>query len=80
MARSCPTGPSSPACAWLRKGGYRGPYCGYTGGRMFDLNGNRVTDPTLDRCSGLMSDCKKRFGEYEVINFGGFPSADLIRG
>jgi lambda family phage minor tail protein L len=67
-------------CAWLRKGGYRGPYCGYTGGRMFDLNGNRVTDPTLDRCSGLMSDCKKRFGEYEVINFGGFPSADLIRG
>ena len=69
---------------------------------MFDLNGNRVTDPAgpllgpdvrlqealmataspipLDRCSGLMSDCKKRFGEYEVINFGGFPSADLIRG
>jgi len=27
-----------------------------------------------------MSDCKKRFGEYEVINFGGFPSADLVRG
>ena len=78
MARSCPTGPSSPACA---RGCARAAiaYCGYTGGRMFDLNGNRVTDPTLDRCSGLMSDCKKRFGEYEVINFGGFPSADLIR-
>lgn len=67
-------------CAWLRKGGYRGPYCGYTGSRMFDIDGKPVSDPTLDRCSGLMSDCKKRFGEYEIINFGGFPSADLVRG
>lgn len=67
-------------CGWLRKGGYRGPYCGYTGSRMFDLAGNPVTDPARDRCSGLMSDCKKRFGEYEVINFGGFPSSDQIRG
>ncbi len=66
-------------CSWLRKGGYRGPYCGYMGGRMFDLQGRPVTDPALDRCSGLMSDCKKRFGEYEIINFGGFPAADLIR-
>ncbi|MFY4027130.1 phage minor tail protein L [Achromobacter xylosoxidans] len=76
--------PSRPilagVCSWLRKGGYRGPYCGYAGSRMFDLAGNPVTDPARDRCSGLMSDCKKRFGEYEVINFGGFPSADLIRG
>ncbi|SSW68523.1 phage minor tail protein L [Achromobacter agilis] len=67
-------------CGWLTKGGYRGTYCGYTGSRMFDIQGNPVSDPTLDRCSGLISDCKKRFGEYEVINFGGFPSADRIRG
>lgn len=67
-------------CGWLRKGGYRGPYCGYTGARMFDLNGNPVTDPARDRCSGLLSDCRKRFGENEISNFGGFPSADLIRG
>ena len=67
-------------CGWLTKGGYRGTYCGYTGSRMFDLEGNPVTDPALDRCSGLLSDCKKRFGEFEVINFGGFPSADRIRG
>lgn len=76
--------PSRPiiasVCGWLRKGGYRGPYCGYTGSRMFDLDGKPVADPARDRCSGLMSDCKKRFGEYEIINFGGFPSADLIRG
>ena len=67
-------------CGWLRKGGYRGPYCGYTGSRMFDINGNPVSDPARDRCSGLLSDCKKRFGEYEIINFGGFPAADIIRG
>lgn len=67
-------------CGWLRKGGYRGPYCGYTGNLMFDLEGNPVTDPARDRCSGLLSDCKKRFGEYEPISFGGFPAADLVRG
>lgn len=67
-------------CGWLTKGGYRGTYCGYTGARMFDVEGRPVTDPALDRCSGLLTDCKKRFGEYEVINFGGFPSADRIRG
>lgn len=67
-------------CGWLTKGGYRGPYCGYTGARMFDIEGRPVTDPARDRCSGLLTDCKKRFGEYEVINFGGFPSADRIRG
>jgi lambda family phage minor tail protein L len=47
---------------------------------MFDLEGNPVTDPARDRCSGLLSDCKKRFGEYEPISFGGFPAADLVRG
>ncbi len=67
-------------CGWLTRGGYRGPYCGYTGSRMFDVEGNPVSDPARDRCSGLLSDCKQRFGEYEVINFGGFPSADRIRG
>jgi lambda family phage minor tail protein L len=66
-------------CGWLQKGGYRGPYCAYTGSRMFDILGNPVSDPALDRCSGLITDCKKRFGEYEIINFGGFPAADLIR-
>jgi len=67
-------------CGWLSTGGYRGAYCGYTGAAMFDRDGNPVTDPTLDRCGGRISDCKKRFGEYEIINFGGFPAADSLRG
>ncbi|MFJ2989949.1 phage minor tail protein L [Collimonas sp. NPDC087041] len=66
-------------CWWLGCGGYRGPYCGYTGAAMFDKDGNPVSDPALDRCGGRLSDCKKRFGEFEVLNIGSFPAADLIR-
>lgn len=67
-------------CGWLSIGGYRGPNCAYTGAAMFDRDGNPVTDPTRDKCGGRVSDCKKRFGEYEILNFGGFPGADSLRG
>ncbi|MDC9769066.1 phage minor tail protein L, partial [Proteus mirabilis] len=30
-------------------------------------------------CGGLISDCKKRFGENEPLDFGGFPAAGLTR-
>lgn len=70
-------------CGWLLmaapEGGYRGAYCSYTGTAMFDQDGNSVSDPSLDRCGGRVSDCKRRFGEWEPLNFGGFPSADRIR-
>ena len=72
-------------CGWLSIGGYRGPYCGYVGAAMFDRDGNPVTDPTQDKCSGLRIHCQKRFDaqegqEFAVINFGGFPAADALRG
>lgn len=74
-------------CPWLWKGGYRGPYCNYTGSAMFDVDGNPVTDPLLDRCGGKVSDCRKRFAAQQgvseiaaVLNYGGFPSADRLRG
>lgn len=70
-------------CGWLTKagpeGGYRGAWCGYTGSAMFDRNGAPVSDPSLDKCGGLLSDCKKRFGEWQPLPFGGFSSADRIR-
>lgn len=70
-------------CGWLLingpEGGYRGAYCGYTGTAMFDKDGNPVTDPAQDRCGGRVSDCKKRFGEWQPLSFGGYPSADRIR-
>lgn len=65
-------------CTWLSTGGYRGSYCGYTGEAMFDKDGNPVTSSGLDRCGGKLSDCKKRFGEHEVLNYGSFPAAGML--
>ena len=72
-------------CSWLlidskTGGGYRGAYCGYVGSNMFNEDGNPVTDPTQDKCGGRLSDCKKRFGEWQPVNFGSFPMADRLRG
>ena len=64
-------------CSWIRIGGYRGKYCGYTGTNMFDEFNNPVTDPTKDVCAGTLTACKLRFGEFEQVNFGGFPAASL---
>lgn len=58
---------------------YKGPYCNYTGPAMFDANDQPVTNPALDVCSKRMSGCKARFGATNVLNFGGFPAASLIR-
>lgn len=69
-------------CGWLvmgePNGGYRGAYCGYTGSKMFDKDGNEVTEPSLDKCGGRVSDCKKRFGDAQPLSFGSFPSADRL--
>jgi len=66
-------------CPWLWIGGYRGPYCNYTGSRYFDAQDNPTNDPAQDRCGGRLTSCKLRFGETKVVNFGGFPSADRLR-
>lgn len=66
-------------CPWLWIGGYRGPYCGYTGGRMFDKDDNPVGDPSRDKCGGRLNSCKLRFGVTSELNFGGFPSSDRVR-
>lgn len=67
-------------CGWVTIGGYRGPYCGYTGSAMFDRDDNPVIDPTRDKCGGRMTSCKLRFGEWAELPYGGFPSADTLRG
>lgn len=66
-------------CGWLSIGGYRGPYCGYSGGPVAMADGTPTADPLLDRCGGLVSDCKLRFGEEGELSYGGFPAADLMR-
>jgi lambda family phage minor tail protein L len=65
-------------CQWALKGDYRGADCGYLGTAMFDENDNPVTDPADDKCGGLLSSCKLRFGESEQLSFGGMPSANLL--
>lgn len=59
---------------------YRGPRCGYTGSAMFDENGNPTTNPENDRCGKGVTDCKLRFGEFNELPHGGYPSADALRG
>ncbi len=66
-------------CYWMLQGQYRGPDCQYTGSAMFDENGNPVDDPSLDRCSGLVSTgCKPRFGADAELTFGGFAASSLL--
>lgn len=66
-------------CTWLAIGGYRGPYCGYTGGPVADVLDQPTSDPAVDRCGGRLASCKLRFGAFAELSFGGFPAAGLIR-
>jgi lambda family phage minor tail protein L len=66
------------SCRWLARGGYRGPYCGYTGGPVAKADDTPTTDPALDACGGRLSSCKLRFGENNQLPYGGFPAANLL--
>lgn len=76
-----PTRQIHSLCTWCMRGWYRtGRGCDYAGARYFDKKGNPVGDPSKDECSGLRTDCQKRFGDGEPIPFGGFPGSALIKG
>lgn len=66
-------------CTWLLRGGYRGPYCGYTGGPVAKADDTPTNDPALDRCSGTLNGCWFRFGKNNPIPYGGFPATGLLR-
>ncbi len=65
-------------CSWVSIGGYRGPYCGYTGAPVADVNNVPTSDPTKDMCSGCVAACILRFGANNQIPFGSFPAAALV--
>lgn len=67
------------ACTWILRGGYRGPYCGYNGPPVADINDNPTSDPSLDVCGGRVRSCKLRFGQNDPLNYGSFPASSLIR-
>lgn len=66
-------------CLWLTIGGYRGPYCGYAGGPVARADNTATSNPSEDRCGGLVSSCKLRFGANSPLPYGGFPAAGLAR-
>ena len=65
-------------CNWAVCGKYRGEECGYTGTAMYTKQGIPTVNPDEDQCGGRLVDCKLRFGEFEPLPFGGFPSANLM--
>ncbi|QBL42930.1 phage minor tail protein L [Stenotrophomonas sp. ASS1] len=69
----------SGVCGWLIRGGYRGPFCGYTGPAVADANDVPTTDPARDQCGGRVGSCKLRFGADKPLPYGGFPAAGLLR-
>ncbi|MCW7764334.1 phage minor tail protein L [Photorhabdus luminescens] len=74
-----PTRQIHTICAWCMRGWYKtGNGCGYAGTKYFDKDGKPTDDPAKDECGGLLSDCKKRFGENNPLDFGGFPASGLI--
>jgi lambda family phage minor tail protein L len=65
-------------CQWR----YKDANCNYLPSahenRMFTSVGTPTTDPLLDVCGKKLSDCKLRFGESSVLNYGAFPGAGLF--
>lgn len=61
------------SCPWK----YRGSECGYTGSSYFDANDVAVSNLNADQCGKRLNSCKKRFGQYNELPFGGFPAANL---
>lgn len=66
-------------CSWTIHGGYRGPYCGYTGTVYTNAKGETISNPNQDVCNGKLSTCRKKFGNRAALPFGGFPAASLVR-
>lgn len=58
---------------------YRGPLCNYTGPAVATELDAPTSDPALDRCGKRLSSCKLREWPDGVLNFGGYPAADVVR-
>lgn len=61
-------------CCWQ----YRSSECGYIGGAVADEYDEKTTELLKDKCSRSLNGCKLRFGNYNVLPFGGFPSASKL--
>lgn len=51
---------------------------GGTGDKYWDVNDDSVALASQDVCGKKLSSCKLRFGEFNVLPYGGFPGAGLF--
>lgn len=58
---------------------YRGAYCNYTGPAVATALDVATSDMALDRCGKRIGSCKLRQWPDNVLNFGGYPAAGLVR-
>lgn len=66
-------------CPWIVIGGYRGEYCNYTGPAVAKADDTPTSDMLLDKCGGRRGSCALRQWPDNILNFGGFPAAGLVR-
>lgn len=66
-------------CTWACRNQYRKAPCNYSGTNYFKKDGSSTNDPGQDACSGLLEDCKARWGDNAPLPYGGFPGASLLR-
>lgn len=58
---------------------YRGALCNYVGPPVADVLDQPTSNPALDRCGKRLQSCELRVWPDNVLNFGGFPAAGLVR-
>lgn len=58
---------------------YRGALCNYTGPAVADELDLPTGDPAKDKCGKRLSSCELRLWPDNVLNYGGFPAAGLVR-
>ena len=66
-------------CGWLTIGGYRGPFCGYTGPAVAKADDTPTDDPEQDKCGGRLVSCQLRIWPDGELSYGSFPAAALIK-
>jgi lambda family phage minor tail protein L len=62
-------------CGWE----YRSAECSYAGAAVAKLDDTATSDPLQDKCGKRIKSCTLRFGTGNVLPFGGFPGAGLLR-
>lgn len=63
------------SCPWE----YRSSECGYAGPAVADILDAPTDDMARDQCGKRLSSCRMRWGEANVLPYGGFPAAGLVR-